>query len=102
MQAESLDHNYNEPMNPLLLQIFNQYVGGTFTGAEAAAYIAKIPVSPFPTRMSMSDWRVHVPMPLLEGWSKLSDLERLTVYVMALSATHPYECATAQDEPAMN
>ena len=89
-------------MSPKVLQIFNHYVGGNFTLAQAAAYVAKVPVLPIPERVSMDDWRVHVPMPLLEGWARLSDQERIVVYVMAQSATHPYECMTGPEEPAMN
>jgi hypothetical protein len=89
-------------MSPLLLQIFNEYVGGAFTPAQAAAYVAQVPVLPIPERVSLDDWRVHVPMPLLERWLDLSDQERIIVYLMAQSATHQYECTTGPEEPAMN
>ena len=72
------------------------------TEPKRSAYVARIVVLPIPDRLSLDDWRAHVPMPLLEGWSTLSDDQRLTVYVMAQSATHPYECANGPDEPAMN
>jgi hypothetical protein len=89
-------------MTSLLLNIFNQYVDGKHTIAQAAAFVAKLPVLPMPDRVTLDDWRVHVPMPLLEAWAKLSDVERIVLYVMAQSATHPYECRTGVDEPTMN
>ena len=89
-------------MNTLVLKIFNHYVGGDHSFHEAAAYVADIPILPIPERITLNDWRVHVPMPLLESWEKLSDVERIVLYVMGQSATHPYECATDHDSPVMN
>lgn len=89
-------------MTPLLLNIFNQYVEGKYTLAQAAAFVARLPVLPMPDRVTLDDWRAHVPMPLLEAWAKLSDVERIVVYVMGQSATHPYECRSGADEPTMN
>jgi hypothetical protein len=88
----------------LLLQIFNQYAGTarTLSFTEAAAYVARVPVMPIPERLALDDWRAHVPMPLLEGWAKLSDQERLALYVMAQSATHPFEFMSSLDEPVLN
>jgi hypothetical protein len=89
-------------MSAMILRTFNHYAGRYYTPAEAAAFVAGVRVLPLPDRVSLDDWRVHVPMHLLEGWANLSDEERLAVYVMAQSATHPYECNTGPEEPAMN
>jgi hypothetical protein len=86
----------------MMLRTFNRYAGQYHTPAEASVFVARVQVLPLPERVSLDDWRVHVPMHLLEDWSHLSDEERLAIYVMAQSATHPYECNTGPEEPAMN
>ena len=89
-------------MSPLLLATFNHYTGTKRTASEAAAYVARLPVFPVPERMAMDDWRAHVPMHLLEAWATLPTDERIALYVMAQSATHPFDCHFGPEEPAMN
>ena len=89
-------------MSYLLLETFNHYVGRQHSASEAATYVASLHILPMPERISLEDWRAHVPMHLLEGWHLLPDNERIALYVMAQSATHPYECASGPDNPTMN
>lgn len=81
-------------MSPLLLEIFSCYVGRESSAAEASAYVAALRVMPISDEIVLADWRVHVPVPLLERWPELLDEERVAIFVMATSATHPYECST--------
>ena len=89
-------------MSSLLLETFNHYLGNDCTAEQAAAYVAGLRVLPMPERISLDDWRAHVPMHLLERWSMMTDDERITVYVMAHCATHPYECTNGAENPTMN
>lgn len=89
-------------MSSILLATFNHYLGRNLNAAEAAGYVSQLKVLPIPERMTMDDWRAHVPMHLLEAWQRLPASERLALYVMAQSATHPFECHFGPDEPAMN
>jgi len=66
-------------MNVILLKTFNLYLGTQWSAAEATGYLAGIRVLPLPDRISLDDWRFHVPMHLLEAWSTLTDEDRLTI-----------------------
>ena len=89
-------------MSPLLLSTFNQYVGSRLSASQAGQFVASLKVFPVPDRMAMDDWRAHVPMHLLESWRSLPVDERLALFVMAVSATHPYEFVLGPEEPIMN
>jgi hypothetical protein len=89
-------------MSPLLLETLNLYTGLDLSEPEAVRFIAAAFAVPVPERLSMDDWQAHVPMHLLEGWRRLSDDERVVIYVMAQCATHPYECTVGPEYPGMN
>jgi|SRR5579862_2271337 len=89
-------------MSPVVLKTFNQYVGREFSADDAKQHLRSIPVLPLPDRLMLDDWRAHVPMHLLEGWRTLGDEERMTILIMAQSATHTHESGPMPDEPRMN
>lgn len=73
----------------------------TWSSFGRTAHVAALPVEPIANVLVLTDWRVHVPMPLLDRWGELSDEERVAIFVMATSATHPYEGAKPPS-PALN
>jgi hypothetical protein len=85
---------FGQTMTPILLEVFGCYIGREFSAAEAFAYVATLPVMPISDKIVLADWRVHVPMPFLERWLDLTNEERVAIFVMATSATHPHECLT--------
>jgi hypothetical protein len=90
-------------MSPIMLETFNQYLGGRRrNAAQAAFFLARIPIMPLPENLPLDDWRSHVPMHLLEAWETLSSVEQMSLFLMAQSATHSYECTTGPELPAMN
>jgi hypothetical protein len=88
-------------MSPLVLEILNAYTEQKCTISEAFIFISELEVLPLPEELCLDDWRSHVPMPFLEEWHALSDDERVCIYVMALSGTHPYE-SSLPDFPGQN
>lgn len=89
-------------MTRLMLRTYNQYAGLSQSADEVAQALVALPVFPLPDKVAPNDWRVHVPMQLLEGWRRLSDDERVAVYVMAQSATHPFEMPAGEDPIVFN
>lgn len=92
----------NTQMSPILLKTLNLYRSVNLSAEEAASYVAGLEVFPLPDRLALDDWRMHVPMHLLEQWGTLTDSERVTIYVMAQSATHPHELQQGPEDPQMN
>jgi len=89
-------------MSTLLLGTFNHYEGASLTPDQAFAKVKELPILPLPEPVPATDWRAHVPMNLLEGWKALCDGERVAIFVMARSATHPYENPLDCDDTSLN
>ena len=89
-------------MTSILLRTFNHYAGGNYTAAQAIEKVKSILIFPLPEPLPLRDWRAHVPMHFLEDWQALADGERVAIYIMAQSATHPYEKCEQCDGPTMN